>query len=119
MVPEKYEENPALGSWVINMRSLYRRKMQMQKAAEMEQNGDENEKRRVVKNIKHGRKVSNLLRQKTTPFKRTRSQRFTHLDDECVKTLEDLGFVWSTIDKKWFEMLEWAKVRLCDQTYQT
>mmetsp|Transcript_20416 Transcript_20416/g.41416 ORF Transcript_20416/g.41416 Transcript_20416/m.41416 type:complete len:587 (+) Transcript_20416:50-1810(+) len=110
MVPEKYEENPALGSWVINMRSLYRRKMQMQKAAEMEQNGDENEKRRVVKNIKHGRKVSNLLRQKITPFKRTRSQRFTHLDDECVKTLEDIGFVWSTIDKKWFEMLEWAKV---------
>lgn len=118
MVPEKYEENPALGSWVVNMRSLYRRKMQMQRAAEMEQKVDDNEKRRVVKNKKQGRKVSNLLRQKITPLKRTRSQRFTHLDDESVKILEDLGFVWSTIDKKWFEMLEWAKVRICGQTYQ-
>ncbi len=117
MVPEKYEENPALGSWVINMRSLYRRKMQMQKAAEMEQNDDENEKRGIVKNIKKGRKISNLLQQKITQRKRSRSQRFTHLDDNSIKVLEDLGFVWSTLDKKWFEMLEWAKVRSFDQNY--
>jgi hypothetical protein len=42
--------------------------------------------------------------------KQTRSPRFTHLDEERINLLTQIGFVWSSIDKKWFEMLEWAKV---------
>ena len=113
MVPEKFEENPALGSWVSNMRSLYKRKrglpstsqieMEQEDLAHIENGGKRTERRR-----------KNILLQKLTPKRRKqqRSPRFSHLDEDKIKLLEDIGFVWSSIDKKWFEMLEWAKVRM-------
>ena len=51
---------------------------------------------------------SKLMKQKAA--KQKRSPRFTHLDEERINLLTQIGFVWSSIDKKWFEMLEWAKV---------
>lgn len=41
--------------------------------------------------------------------KRQRSPRFSHLDEERRQLLDDIGFVWSSIDYKWLLMLEWAK----------
>ena len=42
--------------------------------------------------------------------KRQRLPRFSHLDEHRIQLLEEIGFVWSSIDRKWLEMLEWAKV---------
>lgn len=51
-----------------------------------------------------------LLQSAHKRMKRQRSPRFSHLDEKRIHLLEDTGFVWSSIDKKWLEMLEWAKV---------
>ncbi|KAL3791878.1 hypothetical protein HJC23_010738 [Cyclotella cryptica] len=108
LVPEKYDENMALGAWVSNMRTLYR-KRRSQSAAETKK-----KQQKVVDDngIIKEKGNKNLLKQKISPSKRKRqrSQRLSHLDDEKEKMLDEVGFVWNAIDRKWFEMLEWAKV---------
>ena len=36
--------------------------------------------------------------------------RFSHLSDERIKLLNEMGFVWNLDDHRWLTMLEWAKV---------
>ena len=36
--------------------------------------------------------------------------RFSHLSDERIKLLTEMGFVWNLDDHRWLTMLEWAKV---------
>jgi len=98
MVPEKWEGNMALGVWVSNIRSLYKRKMEQDERPPPLQN---NEKR------KKGQSRKKLLSSKDK--ERQRSPRFSNLDDQRIQLLEDMGFVWSSTDRKWLEMLEWAK----------
>jgi hypothetical protein len=111
LVPEKYEENSALGAWVSNLRSLYKRR---RRSESMLERGDTF---KVVdtsddSTIRREKRSMNILQHSHSPKrrKRKRSPRFSHLDDEKEALLEGLGFVWSSIDRKWFEMLEWAKV---------
>lgn len=108
LVPEKYEENMALGSWVSNMRTQYKKRRSESTPEKEKVDDDENE---VVKKEKWSK---NLLHQ-TSVFinkrrRRQRSKRNMQLDDKKEKLLDELGFVWNAIDRKWFEMLEWAKV---------
>lgn len=109
LVPEKYEENMALGAWVSNMRTQYKKKREMDA-----QSDEENESAEENKGIIKARYSKNILEQETVPTKkrrrRQRSKRNSQLDDEKEKLLDELGFVWNAKDRKWFEMLEWAKV---------
>ena len=112
MVPEKWEENLVLGAWVSNIRSSYKKRRQQ----ELVQSGDrdDSEYGRVRHHNngtqKQRRRLSVLVQSVHKRLKRQRSPRFSHLDEERIHLLEDMGFVWNSIDKKWFEMLEWAKV---------
>jgi len=96
MVPEKWEENLALGAWVSNIRSLYKRKRLI------------DDKTNIEKKQKKRRGRKTLL--KSSRDERNRTPRFSHLDEERITLLEEMGFVWSSTDRKWLEMLEWAKV---------
>lgn len=110
MVPEKWDENIALGAWVSNIRSLYKRKRSMQHQRQFhESHLEEDPSHQNNRNGKH-RQRRTLLKSSNPRTKRQRSPRFSHLDEERIKLLEDIGFVWSSIDRKWLEMLEWAKV---------
>jgi hypothetical protein len=105
LVPEKYEKNMALGAWVSNMRTLYRKRRTKEKSAlKKEKKGDNG----IIKE----KNSKNILQHTIAPSKRRRirSQRLSHLDDERERLLEEVGFVWNALDRKWFEMLEWAKV---------
>jgi hypothetical protein len=109
LVPEKYEENMALGAWVSNMRTLYKKKRLESDAApaiEEKVNGDNG----IIK-VRYSK---NMLQQEIQPTKqrrrRQRSKRNSQLDDEKERLLNELQFVWNAKDRKWFEMLEWAKV---------
>lgn len=105
-VPEKYEDNMALGAWVSNLRSLYRRKRLFSQKI-----GDRDDSDVIVDEEKVTRRRSrNLLRQPHQLMKLRRRPRFTHLDEDKIKLLEEIGFVWKNHDKRWYEMLEWAKV---------
>lgn len=115
MVPEKWEENLALGAWVSNIRSLYKRMMQQHRQQLVKYDGGDNSEVGHVHHYNNGtqkqrRKINVLLQSAHKRMKRHRSQRFSHLDEKRIHLLEDKGFVWSSIDKKWLEMLEWAKV---------
>jgi len=114
MVPEKWEENLALGAWVSNIRSLYKRRMQQHRQQLVQYDGRDNSEIGHVHHYNNGtqkqRRKINVLQSAHKRMKRQRSQRFSHLDEKRVHLLEDKGFVWSSIDKKWLEMLEWAKV---------
>ena len=109
LVPEKYEENMVLGAWVSNMRTQYKRKRDQDEQSEKEKKSDE-ENNGIIK----ARYSKNMLQQETIPAKkrrrRQRSKRNSQLDDEKEKLLDEVGFVWNAKDRKWFEMLEWAKV---------
>lgn len=111
MVPEKWESNPTLGAWVSNIRTLYRKKQRIDDddaSSTNISNGNvqNNRQRRKMKVLLSSKKL--MKKQKAT--KQKRSPRFTHLDEERINLLTQIGFAWSSIDKKWFEMLEWAKV---------
>ena len=120
MVPEKWDDNVALGAWVSNIRSLYKKRMTLRHQRQIQLQHDEEEmsaqssdtsisktgnqkqrggRRRLLKSSFH-----NLRK------KRQRLPRFSHLDEHRIQLLEEMGFVWSSIDRKWLEMLEWAKV---------
>ena len=103
-VPEKWDENIALGAWVSNIRSLYKRRRMQQQTYSVQKD--------VPKKQKMVRRNRNILLHKVQPNKRKRkrSSRFSHLDDERIQLLESMGFVWSANDRKWYEMLEWFKV---------
>lgn len=109
-VPERWDENVALGAWISNIRSLYKRKQLLleKKLSEADTCQSDAEK------AKERRRLSiNILRQgrlEQQRVQRRRKPRFTHLDDERIQLLDDIGFVWSSHDQKWYEMLEWAKV---------
>jgi len=106
-VPEKWDENIALGAWVSNIRSLYKRRhIQQQTNNKAVLKEDTPKKQKMV------RRNRNILLHKAQPNikKRKRSSRFSHLDDERIQLLESMGFVWSANDRKWYEMLEWCKV---------
>ena len=100
-VPEKYKDNMALGAWVSNLRSLYRRKL-------LTQNNDESDGSFDEEKVKRRRSRS-LLRQTHHRVKRRRQPRFSHLSEDRIRMLVEIGFVWKNHDKRWFEMLEWAK----------
>ena len=100
-VPEKYKDNRSLGAWVSNLRSLYRRKL-------LTQDNDDTDMSFEEENVKRRRSRS-LVRQTHHRVKRRRQPRFSHLNEDRIKMLEDIGFVWKNHDKRWFEMLEWAK----------
>lgn len=108
MVPEKWEENAALGAWVSNLRSLYRQRQQsnaFEKTTADHHNVTQKRRRRM--------RTSNILKKYTFPIKARRRQRFprfSQLDDERIKLLDDMGFVWCYRDQKWWMMLEWAKI---------
>ena len=103
-VPEKYEDNMALGAWVSNIRSLYRRRLLTQDSSgKKDLDDDENFEEITIGRRRNAR----FLRQKV---KRRRRPRFTHLDEDRIKLLEEIGFVWKNHDKRWYEMLEWTKV---------
>lgn len=109
LVPEKYEENMALGAWVSNMRTLYKKKrLETDVAPVLEEK--ENDDSGIIK-VRYSK---NLLQQEVMPVKkrrrRQRSKRNSQLDDEKERLLNELQFVWNAKDRKWFEMLEWAKV---------
>ncbi|KAL7542025.1 hypothetical protein ACHAXR_011452 [Thalassiosira sp. AJA248-18] len=129
MVPEKWEENLALGAWVSNLRSLYRRKRMMEQQQQQQQQSlplhqDDGEEANMIDNTNHNDHHKNngkrkqqrrgknwLLQLQPLPRKkRQRSPRFSHLDEDRIKLLEDMEFVWSSKDRKWLEMLEWVKV---------
>jgi len=93
----------ALGAWVSNIRSLYKRKRQHEHEQLLHSRQDEEDM------MKPNRR-NMLLQSPHLRKKRQRSPRFSHLDEERIKLLEDMGFVWSSFDQKWLEMLEWAKV---------
>lgn len=121
MVPEKWDENPALGAWVSNLRSSYRRMMMMQRRSSKDGRDDEaangidddddadsegeKKPRRRTKNIL----LQPLQRLHRRKKRRLRSPRLSHLDEERIQLLEEMGFVWSSVDRKWLGMLEWAK----------
>ncbi len=100
-VPEKYKDNMALGAWVSNLRSLHRRKLLTQNNNETDESFEEEKVKR--------RKSRSLLRQSHHRVKRRRQPRFTHLNEDRIRMLEEIGFIWKNHDKRWFEMLEWAK----------
>ncbi len=103
-VPEKYKDNMALGAWVSNLRSLYRRKLLTHDDThETTDESFEEEK------AKQRRRSRSLLRQTHHRVKRRRQPRFSHLNEDRIQMLEEIGFVWKNHDKRWFEMLEWAK----------
>ncbi|KAL3809522.1 hypothetical protein ACHAXA_001253 [Cyclostephanos tholiformis] len=112
MVPEKWEENLVLGAWVSNIRSLYKKRRQQQ----LVQSGDREESEYSPVRYhssgtqKQRRRISVKVQSAHKRLKRQRSPRFSHLDETRIHLLENMGFVWNSIDKKWFEMLEWAKV---------
>lgn len=111
MVPEKWDENIALGAWVSNIRTLYKRRQDEQEDDDGQVDDTQNSSN--VRQRKKQRRSRNILLQShTNPSrrKRQRSPRFSHLDENRIMLLEDLGFRWNTFDWKWFEMLEWAKV---------
>ncbi|KAL7439265.1 hypothetical protein ACHAXH_008430 [Discostella pseudostelligera] len=120
MVPEKWEENAALGAWVSNIRSLYKRRVmvQQQRQVQLQHDGEEiNREHTDATQSKIGnqkqRRGRRILLQSSSHHsrkKRQRLPRFSHLDEHRIQVLEDMGFVWSSIDRKWLEMLEWAKV---------
>ena len=122
MVPEKWEENVALGAWVSNLRSLYRRRTSMllqqeqeqeEQSLQLQQQQDGKEEITTDQKKQRMRSRNNILKQHIYPIKRkprVRTPRFSHLDDERIELLEDMGFVWSSTERKWLEMLEWAKV---------
>ena len=99
-VPEKYKENMALGAWVTNLRSLYRRKLLTQSNGETDEMFEEEKLKR--------RRTKSLIRRHRR-VKRIRKPRFSHLNEERIRMLEEIGFIWKNHDKRWFEMLEWAK----------
>eukprot|EP00986_Skeletonema_menzelii_P013075 scaffold7415_cov149-Skeletonema_menzelii.AAC.2 len=100
-VPEKYKDNMALGAWVSNLRSLYRRKLLTQDNEDVDESFEEEKVKR--------RRSRSFLRQTHHRIKRWRQPRFSHLNEDRIKMLEEIGFVWKNHDKRWFEMLEWAK----------
>ena len=112
MVPEKWESNPTLGAWVSNIRTLYRKKRRINEENDASStnisngNVQNNRQRRKMKVLLSSKKL--MKKQKVA--KQKRSPRFTHLDEERINLLTQIGFVWSSIDKKWFEMLEWANL---------
>jgi hypothetical protein len=101
-VPEKYKDNMALGAWVSNLRSLYRRQL-------LTQNNDETDESFGGGKVKR-RTSRSLLRQSHHRVKRRRLPRFSHLNEDRIRMLEEIGFIWKNHDKRWFEMLEWAKI---------
>ena len=107
-VPEKWDENFALGAWVSNIRSLYKRRRRIQQ----QQTNKEAVSKETPKKQKMIRRNRNILLHKVQSHKKKqkRSSRFSHLDDERIQLLESMGFVWSANDRKWYEMLEWCKV---------
>lgn len=100
-VPEKYKDNMALGAWVSNLRSLYRRKL-------LTPNNDDTDESLEEEKVKRRRSRS-LLRQTHHRVKRRRQPRFSHLNEDRIRMLEEIGFVWKNHDTRWYEMLEWAK----------
>ncbi|KAL7545218.1 hypothetical protein ACHAWF_008571 [Thalassiosira exigua] len=111
MVPEKWEENAALGAWVSNLRSLYKRRrrallLDSRQRDEARPKGDE---KRATKRMARRSKKNMLLQPRPLPS-RKRRPRFSHLDEDRIRMLEDMGFAWSSLDRQWMEMLEWAKV---------
>ena len=105
MVPKKWEENVALGAWVSNLRTLYRMRQQEKIHGIIvgHQNVTENHRRQMT--------TTNILKQYNFPMKKKRRYpRFSRLDDERVTMLDEKSFVWSSFDKKWWMMLDWAKM---------
>ena len=109
LVPKEWEENMALGSWVSNLRSLYKRRS-IHNCANNDDVTNENNESGKQKKKSSRRKNILLQSQQQKKIRERRSQRFSHLNDERIKLLEEMGFVWSSTDHKWLEMLEWAKV---------
>ena len=117
MVPEKWDENVTLGAWVSNLRSLYKKRMVTQQQRQLQHVGEEMRENNDVAASKIGKQKQRwnrrtLLKSSSHNLrkKRQRLPRFSHLDENRIQLLEEMGFVWSSIDRKWFEMLEWAKV---------
>ncbi len=120
MVPEKWDENVALGAWVSNLRTLYKKRMmkQQQRQLQLQHAGEKVKDNNDVAESKNGNQSTQrrnrriLLKSSSHHLrkKRQRLPRFSHLDENRIQVLEEMGFVWSSIDRKWFEMLEWAKV---------
>lgn len=109
-VPEKFEENLALGTWVSNMRTQYKKKRAESESTPEEGKVNGDNEPGIVKE----RYSKNMLEHEIVPTKkrrrRQRSKRASQLDDEKERLLEEIGFVWNAKDRKWWEMLEWAKV---------
>lgn len=120
MVPEKWEENAVLGAWVSNIRSLYKKRMVLQQQRQVQlqhdgeevnrENHDELQSKIGHQKQRRGRRILLQSSLHNSRKKRQRLPRFSHLDEHRIQILENMGFVWSSIDRKWLEMLEWAKV---------
>ena len=108
LVPEKHEENMALGAWVSNMRTQYKKRRSESDPTE------DDDKMNSDSGLIKKRYSKNILQHESLPTKRRRkrqrSKRNSQLDDEKERLLEEVGFVWNAIDRKWFIMLEWCKV---------
>lgn len=108
LVPEKHEENIALGAWVSNMRTQYKKQRSKPESTKDDAKIDDDSgliKKRYSKNMLEHESLPTKKRRK-----RQRSKRNSQLDDEKERLLEEVGFVWNAIDRKWFVMLEWCKV---------
>ena len=121
-VPEVYVENKELGYWVTNLRSLYRRRydenykqpqqQQQQKEEEEIQLQEVNDTTTKDKGQERGKSSKSISKRKRKGSSKRRASvpRFSHLSPERIQLLNDIGFVWSSFDNKWYIMLEWAKV---------